>query len=160
MNEEHSQFGIFPQPCFSRIVSHCLSFQSPAKRWPYRFLSRGKIGSSIMDHGLGHLCRGRRIQVSGHSDLGISNNLWASIFHFHLGISWYCVCCLSIATWQSGDDIHDLNRCHLRCWRSLFSEYCVRPWIVFGSITSEYISTFVFLMLCLQFIVFQMTYVH
>ena len=26
-------------------------------------------------HGLGHLCRGGRIQISGHSDLGIFNNL-------------------------------------------------------------------------------------
>ena len=26
----------------------------------------------------GHLCRGRRIQLSGHSDFGIFNNLWAS----------------------------------------------------------------------------------
>ena len=32
-------------------------------------------GSSILDHDLGHLCRGRRIQMSGHSDLGILNNL-------------------------------------------------------------------------------------
>ena len=27
----------------------------------------------------------------------------------------YCVCCLSIATRQSGDDIHDFSCCHLRC---------------------------------------------
>ena len=35
----------------------------------------GTTGSSILDHDLGHLCRGRRIQMSGHSDLGIFNNL-------------------------------------------------------------------------------------
>ena len=40
--------------------------------------SRGTTGSSILDHDLGHLCRGRRIQMSGHSDLGIFNNLRAS----------------------------------------------------------------------------------
>ena len=34
--------------------------------------------SSILDHDLGHLCRRRRIQMSGHSDLGIFNNLGAS----------------------------------------------------------------------------------
>ena len=39
------------------------------------FLSRGTTGSSILDHDLGHLCRGRRIQMSGHSDLGIFNNM-------------------------------------------------------------------------------------
>ena len=27
----------------------------------------------------------------------------------------YCVSCLSIATRQSGDDIHDFSCCHLRC---------------------------------------------
>ena len=36
---------------------------------------RGTIGSSILDHNFGHLCRGRRIQMSGHSDFGIFNNL-------------------------------------------------------------------------------------
>ena len=30
---------------------------------------------SILDHDFGHLCRGRRIQMSGHSDLGIFTNL-------------------------------------------------------------------------------------
>ena len=44
-------------------------------------LSRGTTGSSILDHDFGHLCRGRRIQMSGHSDLGIFNNFGAcSIF--------------------------------------------------------------------------------
>ena len=45
---------------------------SPAEGWPYRFLSRGTTGSSILDHDLGHLCRGRRMQMSGHSDLEFS----------------------------------------------------------------------------------------
>ena len=76
--KRHSQFGIFSQPCFNRIFSNCLSRNSPAQRWPYRFRSRGTTGSSILDHDLGHLCRGRRIQMSGHSDFGIFNNLWAS----------------------------------------------------------------------------------
>ena len=42
----------------------------------------------------------------------------------------------------------------LRCWWSLFSEYCVRPRIVFYNITSEYNSTFVLLVFCLQFSIF------
>ena len=41
--------------------------------------------------------------------------LFLSVFHFHLNISRCCVCCLSIATQQSGDDIHDLGGCYLRC---------------------------------------------
>ena len=74
----HSQFGIFSQPCFNRIFSNFLSHYSPAKGWPYKFRWRGTTGSSILDHDFGHSCRGRRIQLSGHSDLGIFNNLWAS----------------------------------------------------------------------------------
>ena len=35
------------------------------------FLSRGTTGSSILDHDFGHLCFGRRIQISGHSVFGI-----------------------------------------------------------------------------------------
>ena len=64
------------------------------------------------------------------------------------------------ATRQSGNDIHDFCCCYLWCWWPLFSEHCIRPRIVFHNITSEYNSTFVFLVLCLQFSIFQMTYVH
>ena len=34
--------------------------------------------ASILDHDFGRLCRGRRIQMSGHSDLGIFSNFGAS----------------------------------------------------------------------------------
>ena len=50
------------------------------------FVQEETIGSSILDHDFGHLCRGRRIQMSGHSDLGIFNN-FVSIFHRNLAIS-------------------------------------------------------------------------
>ena len=46
-----------------------------------------------------------------------------------------------------------------RTW-SLFCKYCIRPWIVFHNITSEYNSTFVFFVLWLQFGILQMTDVH
>ena len=89
---------------------------SPAKGWPYRFRSRGTIGSSILDDDSSHSCRGKRIHTSGHCDLGFFNNFEAS--SIFLGISRYCVRCLSCASWQSGDDIHDFCCCHLRCWWS------------------------------------------
>ena len=76
--KRHSQFRIFSHPCFNETFSNCLSHNSPAKRWPYRFRSRGMTGSSILDHDFGHLCRGKRIQMSGHSDFGILKNLWTS----------------------------------------------------------------------------------
>ena len=72
---KHSQLETFSQPYCKRIFSNSLSHNSPAKGWPYRFRSRGTTGSSILDHDFGHLCRGRRIQVSGHSEFGIFNNL-------------------------------------------------------------------------------------
>ena len=159
--KRHSQFGIFSQPRFNWIFSHRLSHNSPAKRWPYRLRSRGTNGSSILDHDLGHLCRGRRIQMSGHSDLGIFNNLWASsIFHFYLGISWYCVNYMSRATRQSGVNIHDFFCCLLWCWWSFLSEYCISSRVVCHNITSEYNTTFVLLVFRLQFSIFQVTYVH
>ena len=72
---KHSQLETFSQPYFNKIFSNCLSHNSPAKGWPYRFRSRGTTGSSILDHDLGQLCRGRRIQMSGHSEFGIFNML-------------------------------------------------------------------------------------
>ena len=69
--KRHSQFGIFSHPCFNRTFSNCLSHNSPAKGCPYRFRSRGTTLSFILDHDFG-LCRGRRIQMSGHSTWDLS----------------------------------------------------------------------------------------
>ena len=66
---EQSQIGTFSYPCSKRTFSNCLSHSSPAKGWPYRFRSRRTTGSSILDHDLGHLCFGRRIQISGQDDV-------------------------------------------------------------------------------------------
>ena len=75
---KHSQLETFSQPGCKRIFSNCLTHKSPAKGWPYRFRSRGTTGSSILDHDFGHLCRGKRIQMSGLSDFGIFSNFGAS----------------------------------------------------------------------------------
>ena len=116
---KHSQLETFSQQYFSRIISNCLSHNSPAKGWPHRFRSRGTTGSSILDHDLGHLCRGRRIQMSRHSDFRIFNNFGASsIIPEYKQILHQL---LVLHTWQSGFDIHDFCCCcHLRCWWSLF----------------------------------------
>ena len=63
----------FSQPSFKENFSNCFSHNSPPK-----CRSRGTTGSSILDHIFGHLCRGRRTQMSGHSDSGIFNNFGAS----------------------------------------------------------------------------------
>ena len=54
-----------------KTSSNCLFHKKPASGCPYRFRSRRTTGSSMFDHDFGHLCRGRRIQMSGHSDFGI-----------------------------------------------------------------------------------------
>ena len=95
----HYQLGTFSQQYFKRIFSNCLSHNSPAKGCPFRFRSRGTTRSSILHHDFGHLCRGRRNQMSGHSDFGIFYHFGASSV-FYLGSSRFCICCLSIATKQ------------------------------------------------------------
>ena len=140
---KHSQLETLSQPYFKMIFSICLSHSSHAKGWPHRFRSRGTTGSSILDHDFGHLCRGRRIQMSGHSDFWFLYNLWAS----------------SIFTWPEADtasaawpahpgslDMISMTFAAVICdagdpWSS-FGEYCIRAWIVFYNITSEYNSTF------------------
>ena len=67
---------------------------------------------------------------------------------------------MSCAPWQSGYDIHDFCCCHLWCWWSLLGKYCIRSIIIFHNIASEYNSTFVFMVLCLQFGILQMTDIH
>ena len=114
--------------------------------------------SSILDHDFGHCVV---VDESKCLDIPIWDfQQFGCILHFYLGINWYCVCCLSIATRQSGDDIHDFCCCHLRCWWSLFSEDCIRSRIIFHNVASEYSSTFTFLVLCFQFSIFLMTDVH
>ena len=61
----------FPIQIPTRTFSNCLSHKSPASGCPFKFRSRRSTGSSICLHDFGHLCRGRRIQKSGHSDFGI-----------------------------------------------------------------------------------------
>ena len=50
--------------------------------------------------------------------------------------------------------------CHLRCWWSLLSEYCIRTRIIFYNVTSEYDSAFVFLILRFQLRILKMTEIH
>ena len=52
--KKHSQFETFVHPFSRRTFSSCLSHDSHANRWPYRFPSRGTTGSSTLDHDLGH----------------------------------------------------------------------------------------------------------
>ena len=83
LTNKHSQTGTFSQPCFNRTFSNCRSHDSLARGWPHRFRSRRTTGSHILDHDFGHLCSSRRIQISGHVDFEIFNNVGASSRNLH-----------------------------------------------------------------------------
>ena len=95
---KHSQFGTFSHLSSNATSSNCLSHMSPARRCAYKFLARGTTGSSMFSQDFEHLCRGRRIHMSGHSDFGIMSHLGAS----------------SIFTWYSSNDIHYICGRHLK----------------------------------------------
>ena len=73
-----------PNPVFSpiQVLMKLLRIVSPmttANGWPCKFRSRGNMGSSMLSHDFGLLCRGRRIQTCGHSFFRIFlSNLRAS----------------------------------------------------------------------------------
>ena len=60
-----------------------------------------------------------------------------SILQFYLGVGRHCISCLSFATWQSCNNIHDLCSSHLWCRWALFSEDCVGSRIVLYNLSSE-----------------------
>ena len=150
----------FSQPYFKRIFSNCLFNNSPAKAWPYRFHSRRTTGCSILDHDFGHVCRGGRIQISGHSDFGIFNNFGASSMFTRVQADTASADCpplhgsldmLSMtfaAVICDADDPCSVNNTAQDSKSS------------FKNVASEYNSTFVFLVLCLQFGILQMPDVH
>ena len=111
--KRHSQFGICPSHVsigFSQIA------------FPIIVLPRDDRTDSVQEEqrGLPYWTMIWAICVvvdeskcPGHSDFWIFQ--FVSIFNFYLGISKYCNSCLPCASLQSGNDIHDLGGCHLRC---------------------------------------------
>ena len=61
------------------------------------FIPEEPLDLQMLDHDLGHLCRGRRVHISRHSDKGNFNNFGAS-FHFYLGVGRYCIPLLDLRT--------------------------------------------------------------
>ena len=102
------------------------------------------------------------VDVSTYLDiltLDFFNNVDASL-HVDLSVSGYFFCCLSWTSWKPWYNVHDFCGCHLRCWWSLFSEYCIRTRIIFYNVTSEYDPSFVLLILRFQLRILEMTEIH
>ena len=121
----------FFHPTSDRISSNCLFHKRPTSACPYKSRSRGTTGSSILNHDFGHLCRGRRIPKSWHSDFGILSNLGtSSIF------TWVCADTASAAcpSLSGSNDIHYFSCSHL--WRrwALFRKDCIGSRVVFSVI--------------------------
>ena len=122
----------FSHPCFNRIFSKLPSPQQVLPKDDHtKFLSRKTPGSIMLDHNFVHLCRGRRIQMSGHTDSGIFSTFW-SIFHFRLefqqilrplrnreAVKWYpwfwllsFVMPMIFALWILHKSLNRPSRCH------------------------------------------------
>ena len=53
----------FSHPSLNRTYTQCLFHKRLAIGWPHRSRPRGITGSSMFDHDLGHLCRGRYLDM-------------------------------------------------------------------------------------------------
>ena len=94
--DKHSQPGAFSHPVSIKFVSNFRSVPSTA-------IQQGGVRANSFHEEpqvrrysatlFGHLCHGGRIHIFGHSDL-VSFKC-RSIIHFDLGVSGYCVTCLS-----------------------------------------------------------------
>ena len=135
------------------------SHNSTAKEWPYRFRSRGTTRSAMLDRDLCHLCRGRRIQMSGHSDSGIFNNLGASSFFTWVYADTASAACpahpgsLEMTSMTFAAVICDADEpCSVNAAQDPESSFTMSP----RSTTQPLI----FLVLCIQFGILQMRDVH
>ena len=109
----HSQFGPFYHPNSNKASSICLSQNIPATGWP--FWVSFKRDLQCLPRISAILCRGRRIQTSGHSDSWILSNLGAS-------------CNFS---WDKADAASATYPSQLAITRALFSEHCMGSRVVF-----------------------------
>ena len=124
----------FSHPSSNYAFSNCLSHSNPANGRPYKIRSRGTTGASIVSHDLGHLYRGRRIQTSGHSDLGIWSNLGASSNLTWVWADTASAACPSQPSYLAITSMIFCNR-HLGRRRALFSKNCVDSRVVFYNVS-------------------------
>ena len=67
---------------------------------------------------------------------------------------------LVLRTQAVWNDVHDFCCCHLSCWWSLFSEYCIRSKIIFSQYRLRVQLDLYSWCFVSQFGILQMTYVH
>ena len=121
MNTQTFSIWDFSHPSPKRTSSNCLSHKRPASGCPCKFRSRRTTGSSMFDHDLSLLCRGKRIHTSGHCDFGNLNNFGTSSI-----LSWVQADTASAACPAEPCGLamtsHYFRCCHLRRRRTLFSK--------------------------------------
>ena len=142
VNKQTFQFGTFSHQNSNRASSNCLSLNNPARGCPDKFRSKSTTRSSMLAQNFGHLCRGRRIHTSGHSDLGILSNLGASSNFTRVYVDTASAACPS----QSGNLAIASITFAAVVWgrrRALLSKDCVGSRVVFHNVTTEHDSVFV-----------------
>ena len=145
--KRHSQLDTFSQPYFKRIFSNYLSHNNPAKGW------QKHISLNWNDWIFHTVCVS--VDVSKYLDI-LTSYFWQRwcIFNFDLGVSRYCICRLSCASWWPWCNVHHICSRHLWSW---WCKYCVWSWVILHNVTSEYDSAFVILKLWFQTQIFEMT---
>ena len=120
----------------SRTFRMMFHTSNTATGCPYKFRSRRTTSSSDVGPRFGPFCRGRRIQMSGHPDLGTSG---------------HCITCM----WPYCNANYFCGR-HLWCWRTLLGECSV--WASFTMPPRSTTTSFVLLELGFQLRVFEMAH--
>ena len=137
----------FSHPSFIRTPSNCLSHDNLADGCPCKIRSRGTTGSSMFAQDFCHLCRGRRIFSSGHSDVG-------AFLQFSKSIGRCSISCLSCPTRRSCNNIHYFFRSSHLGRRRAHCECRVCTWVIFHFDSSEHDSAFELLKLWFQVRIF------
>ena len=107
VDSRHSQFGTLSYLSSNKFKGRFFFFLhcNLTSVWPCKFHSTGTTWSSMLDLDFGHLCRSRRIPISGHSDLGSFHHAEASSILIWIK-SWYCIDCLSCTIRRSRNNVH------------------------------------------------------
>ena len=125
------------------------------------FVQEEQLGLRCFDEDFCHLCRGRRIQMSWHSDfLGSFKSMMLIVLHFWLGCK--TVTASAACPAHPGKfslTSHFFRGRHLWYRPTLLCEYSSGAWVVFNKVTSDYNPAFIFLTFWFQLRILEMTYV-
>ena len=131
-----SKLELFPNRVPRELSRIAFPIVVLVKGWPYEFRSTRATGSSILDHDFGHLCFGRRIQISRQDDVCHESQLR---FDFQSLLVASALTKMNASSWRKGRitilyEVQVGNRFLrglLHCWSSRLPDLlCRRDWFV------------------------------